>query len=128
MKKYILGLACGIMLSAATAVYASDAIKAVRQVFINDHLLNSDVQVTENGMTMISARALAEALDEKIVNAEEQVIIINQGACLEDAKFLEKLILEKHKVKEIMISNIGPTVGSHTGPGVLALFFLGERR
>lgn len=75
-----------------------------------------------------SIRALAEALDEKIVNAEEQVIIINQGACLEDAKFLEKLILEKHKVKEIMISNIGPTVGSHTGPGVLALFFLGERR
>jgi DegV family protein with EDD domain len=75
-----------------------------------------------------SIRALAEEFDKKIVNAEEQVVIINQGGCLEDAKYLERLILEKHKVKEIIIGNIGPTVGSHTGPGVLSIYFLGEKR
>jgi DegV family protein with EDD domain len=75
-----------------------------------------------------SIRTLAEELDKRIVNAEEQVIIINQGDCLEDAKYLEKLVLEKHKVKEIIMGNIGPTIGSHTGPGVLTIFFLGEKR
>jgi DegV family protein with EDD domain len=75
-----------------------------------------------------SIRALSEELDKRIVNAEEQVIIINQGACPEDAKYLERLILEKHKVKEIIMGEIGPTIGSHTGPGILTIFFLGEKR
>lgn len=75
-----------------------------------------------------SIRALAEELNKRIANSEEQTIFINHGDCLEDAKYLEKLILEKHKVKEIIIAEIGPTVGAHTGPGVLALFFMGEKR
>lgn len=75
-----------------------------------------------------SIRTLAEELDKRIVNAEEQVIIINQGACLEDAKYLEKLVLEKHKVKKVILGEIGSAIGSHTGPGILALFFIGEKR
>lgn len=75
-----------------------------------------------------SIRALAEELDKRIVNPEEQVIFISHGDCLEDAKFLEKLILEKHKVKGIIINPIGAAVGTHAGPGTVALFFLGEKR
>jgi DegV family protein with EDD domain len=75
-----------------------------------------------------SIRTLAEELDKRIVNAEDQLIIINQGACPEDAKYLEKLVLEKHKVKKVIQGEIGPTIGSHTGPGILAIFFLGEKR
>lgn len=75
-----------------------------------------------------SIKALAEELDKRIVNPEEQVIFISHGDCLEDAKLLEKLILEKHKVKEVILNPIGPTVGSHAGPGTVALFFLGEKR
>ncbi len=96
-------------------------------------ILNVDNEGKLNPVTKVkgrkkSIRALAEELDKRIVNPENQVVIISQGACLEDAKYLEKLILEKHKVKEVIISGIGPTIGSHTGPGVLALFFLGEKR
>lgn len=75
-----------------------------------------------------SIRTLAEELEKRIVNPEEQVIFISHGDCLEDAKLLEKIILEKFKVKDILINNIGPTVGSHAGPGTVALFFLGEKR
>ncbi|MFK7695004.1 stalk domain-containing protein [Paenibacillus sp. HJGM_3] len=66
MKKFILGLAFGIALSATTAVYATDAIQAVRQVFINGNRLNTNVQITEDGTTMISARTLAETLGAKV--------------------------------------------------------------
>lgn len=75
-----------------------------------------------------SIKALAEELNKRIVNPEEQVIFISHGDCYEDAKLLEKLILEKHKVKDIIINPIGPAVGSHSGPGTVALFFLGEQR
>lgn len=75
-----------------------------------------------------SIRALAEELDKRIVNPEEQVIFISHGDCIEDARLLENTILERHKVKGIIINNIGPAVGSHSGPGTVALFFLGEKR
>jgi DegV family protein with EDD domain len=75
-----------------------------------------------------SIKALAEELDKRIVNEEEQVVFISHADCLEDAKLLEKLILEKRKVKEIIINTIGPVIGAHTGPGAVTVFFLGEKR
>jgi DegV family protein with EDD domain len=75
-----------------------------------------------------SIKTLAEELDKRIVNPEEQTIFIAHGDCIEDAKFLERLILEKHKVKNIIINHIGPTIGAHTGPGVVTVFFIGEKR
>ena len=96
-------------------------------------ILNVNDEGKLNSVTKVkgrkkSVRALSEELDKRIVNAEDQVVIINQGDCLEDAKYLQRLVLEKHKVKEIIMGNIGPTIGSHTGPGVLSIFFLGEKR
>lgn len=53
---------------------------------------------------------------------------INQGACMEDAKLLEKMIFEKTGRKAEHIMDIGPVIGSHTGPGILALFFASTSR
>lgn len=75
-----------------------------------------------------SIKYLLEMLKERIVNPEEQVIFISHGDCLEDAEKLRKLIINDVKVKDFVINNVGPTVGSHSGPGTLALFFLGNNR
>lgn len=75
-----------------------------------------------------SIKALAEKLEEKIVNPQEQVIAISHGDCIEDAEYLKDMILKKCKVKDIIINNVGPVIGSHSGPGTLALFFIGDRR
>lgn len=75
-----------------------------------------------------SLRMLADKFKEMIVNPEEQTIIISHGDCVDDAKHLEKIILEECKVKDVIISHIGPVVGSHSGPGTVALFFMGEKR
>ncbi|SFM58508.1 Copper amine oxidase N-terminal domain-containing protein [Paenibacillus sp. 1_12] len=66
MKKFILGLTCGIALTATTAVYASDTIQAVRKVILNGQLLNTKVEVSDDGTTMTSMRTLAEALGAKV--------------------------------------------------------------
>lgn len=75
-----------------------------------------------------SIKALQEKLKERIVNPEEQVIFISHGDCLGDAEHLRELILKELNVKDVIINNIGPAVGSHSGPGTVALFFIGNDR
>lgn len=75
-----------------------------------------------------SIKTLFEMFEENVVNPEEQVIAISHGDCLEDAKYLESLILKSYKVKEVIINPVGPVIGAHSGPGTLALFFMGSKR
>lgn len=75
-----------------------------------------------------SIRALFEKLQETIVNPEGQTIFISHGDALEEAQYLADLIKSKYNVKDIIINYVGPVIGSHSGPGTLALFFLGSGR
>lgn len=75
-----------------------------------------------------SIKELQEKLKDRIVNSEDQTIFISHGDCLIEAEQLRDLILKETKVKEVIINNIGPAVGSHSGPGTLALFFIGNNR
>ena len=73
-------------------------------------------------------KVLFNYLAELSENLEEQTIFIGHGDCIEDARYLESLIKEAYKVKEVIIHPIGPIIGSHTGPGAITLFFLGKHR
>lgn len=53
---------------------------------------------------------------------------ISHGNCLEDAKALEEAIFRQYGVKAAMITEIGAVIGSHAGPGTLALFFVAKER
>lgn len=55
---------------------------------------------------------------------------ICQSACLDDANEVAKLVEERFKKLNgnVMINYIGTTIGSHTGPGTVALFFWGKKR
>lgn len=61
------------------------------------------------------------------VDLSSQTIIIGHGDDMEQATELMMLIKSKNVVKDIMISKIGPIIGSHTGPGMLALVFMGNK-
>lgn len=75
-----------------------------------------------------SLKTLFEMLKENIESPEEQVIAISHGDCIEDAEYLKEMILKEYKVKDVIINHVGPVIGSHTGPGVVALFFMGDKR
>ncbi len=75
-----------------------------------------------------SLRALFDHMLESCINPEEQIIFIGHGDSLNDAEFLEKIIRNKFKVKDVVISNIGPIIGTHSGPGTIALFFFGTEK
>ncbi len=58
---------------------------------------------------------------------EGQTIIIGHGDSLSDAQWLESKLQKELHVENIIMSYIGPVIGSHTGPGIIALTFLGKR-
>jgi DegV family protein with EDD domain len=75
-----------------------------------------------------SMNKLVETIVERIENSEEQIIAICHGDCVEDALKIKESILEKIKVKDVVINYTGPAVGTHGGPGNLAVFFMGKER
>ena len=75
-----------------------------------------------------SLDALAKKLSETGLPGENDTVFISHGDCLEDAQLLEKILREKYGVKNVFIYYVGAVIGSHSGPGTLALFFLGNQR
>ena len=73
-------------------------------------------------------KSMADELKKHIQSPEKQVIFISHGDCLEDATKLADIIRERVTVKDIIISHVCTTIGSHSGPGTLALFFLSDTR
>lgn len=59
---------------------------------------------------------------------KNDIIFISHGDAYEDACFVKEEITKRFGIKDFMIHNIGPTIGAHSGPGTIALFFEGEQR
>ncbi len=75
-----------------------------------------------------SIEALASKLEALGGGFDNSTVFISHGDCIEDARYLEKLVKEKCGVRNVVISYVGAVIGSHSGPGTLALFFLGKNR
>lgn len=71
---------------------------------------------------------LADKCSQTIERPEEQSIIIAHADCLDDALMLKAILEENVRPKEVRIHPVGPVIGSHAGPGTVALaYFLGSR-
>ena len=71
---------------------------------------------------------LAQLYRDRIIRADQQIVAISHGDCLEDAEALAEMITAIAKPKELLFCPHEPVTGSHVGPGMLALFFFGEGR
>ncbi|MBQ4265858.1 MAG: DegV family protein [Clostridia bacterium] len=74
-------------------------------------------------------KALASKFGE-LNSAVDQVMFISHADCYGDAMFLKKQLVEGYgcSADKIILSNIGPVIGSHSGPGTVAFFFRGKDR
>ncbi len=115
----------GGRVSAATALVGTVLkIKPVLHVDNEGHLINvSKVRGRKAAIEM-----LAKKMEETALPGENDYVMICHGDCLEDAQYLEKLLKEQLGVKEVFIGYTGAVIGSHSGPGTLALFYLGDHR
>ena len=72
--------------------------------------------------------ALFDKMKETAIEPEKQVVFISHGDSEEDAKYLADRIKTELGSPEVVISYVGPVIGAHSGPGTIALFYLGCER
>ena len=115
----------GGRVSAATALVGTMLqIKPVLHVDAEGHL----VSVSKARGRKASIEGLAKKVGELGGNFDNRTVYISHADCLEDARYLESVLKEKYGVEEVFLSYVGSVIGSHAGPGTLALFFLGDHR
>ena len=77
-----------------------------------------------------SLNALVDDMEKQIgrYREENDIIFISHGDCYEDALYVQEQVKKRFGIESFLINPVGPTIGAHSGPGTLALFFMGEKR
>ncbi|MEA5068178.1 MAG: DegV family protein [Christensenellaceae bacterium] len=115
----------GGRISTATEIVGSIlSIKPVMHVDDEGHL----VKVEAVRGRKASIRRMTEKMEETAIEREGAVVFISHGDCLEEAEQLADMVRETMNPKAVYVSYVGPVIGAHSGPGTMALFFLGRKR
>ncbi|MBQ3488495.1 MAG: DegV family protein [Clostridia bacterium] len=115
----------GGRISGATALVGTMLnIKPVLHVDDEGHLIS----VSKARGRKAAIEALAKKVGELGEGFDNSVMFISHGDCREDAEHLAKILREQYGAREVEIGYVGAVIGSHSGPGTLALFFLGRHR
>ena len=101
-------------------------IKPILHVDNEGHLINlSTIRGRKKAL-----KALVDYMGEHMGSWKDKndIVFISHSDCEEDAKFVANEIRERFGIENFLINYIGPTIGSHTGCGTVALFFMGDVR
>lgn len=115
----------GGRISATTALFGSMlSIKPVMHVDDAGKLVNMEKARGRKASIM----SLIDHMAATVRDPVNDPVFITHGDCLDEAEFLAKEVRRRFGTKQIFISYVGPVIGSHTGAGVLTLFFVGSER
>lgn len=88
-------------------------------------------------VSLYNVRGRKKSLQALVTNMEKTIggfenenddIFISHGDCMDDVLYLEKLIEEKFGKKNFYVNYIGAVIGAHSGPGTMAVYYLGNKR
>ena len=115
----------GGRINAATAIVGNILnFKPVLHMDDAGHLINMfKVRGRKNSLS-----AIADKYGELALDPAGGTVFISHGDCLEDAQKLAGMLRERFGVQVARIVYVGPVIGAHSGPGTIALFFLGRHR
>ena len=99
-------------------------IKPVMHVDDEGHL----IKVSQARGRKASLKAIVDQYDALALTPDAGTVFICHGDCMDDAQRLAGMVRDKHGVEVKLITYTGTVIGAHSGPGTLALFFLGKHR
>ena len=99
-------------------------IKPVMHMDDEGHLVN----VTKVRGRKTAVAALADKYGELADDLAGGTVFISHGDCMQDAKMLAEMLQTRFGATVEVIADVGPVIGAHSGPGTLALFFVGKHR
>ena len=115
----------GGRVSAATAFFGT--MLSIKPVMHVDDL-GRLIPVSKSRGRKASLLALVDRMEQTAADPAHQTVFISHGDCEADARFVADEITRRFGTKDIRINYVGPVIGNHSGPGTLALFFLGTPR
>ena len=115
----------GGRISATTAVMGSMLkIKPVLHVDNEGHL----VSIGKARGRRASLKALVDRMEQTAIDPKDQIVFISHGDCIQDAELVAQMVKDRFGVQQVYINYVGPVIGAHSGPGTLALFYVGVER
>lgn len=115
----------GGRISSATALVGSMLhIKPVLHVDNEGHLINTGKVRGRQA----ALKALVDRMEHTAIDSGSLTVFISHGDCLEDAQTVADMVKKRFGVQEVYINYVGPVIGAHSGPGTLALFYMGTDR
>jgi DegV family protein with EDD domain len=75
-----------------------------------------------------SLDALVDRMEQSVVSPETQTVFLSHGDTPEDAEYVASEVKRRLGVKKVIVNYVGPVIGTHSGPGTMALFFFGSHR
>lgn len=115
----------GGRINAATAMFGTMlSIKPVMHVDDGGHL----VPVSKSRGRRSSLLALVDEMEKTACSPADQTVFISHGDCADEAQFVADEVRRRFGTKAVHINYVGPVIGNHSGPGTMALFFLGSPR
>lgn len=115
----------GGRISSTTAFVGSMLqIKPVLHVDNDGHLVN----IGKARGRHASLKALVDKMEQTAIDPRDQTVFISHGDCLEDAELVAQMVKDRFGVQNVYVNYVGPVIGAHSGPGTLALFYVGVER
>ena len=99
-------------------------IKPILHVDDEGHLIN----MTKVRGRKASIAMLAKKYGELLESTEVNEAFISHGDCIADAEELKSILESKYGANVTLITPVGTVIGAHSGPGTLALFYIGTKR
>ena len=72
--------------------------------------------------------SIVDRMEKQMQGYDNDIVMFKHGDGIEDAEFVKKQVEERFGIHNVMINGIGSVIGSHTGAGVVAVFFMGDKR
>lgn len=115
----------GGRISSAAALFGTMlSIKPVLHVDTEGRL----IPVSKTRGRKASLMAVVDEMEKTAIDPKNQTVFISHGDCEADAQFVADEVRRRFGTKDVFINYVGPVIGSHSGPGTIALFFLGASR
>lgn len=115
----------GGRISAATALVGSVLqVKPVLHVDNEGHLVN----IGKVRGRQAALKALVDRMEATAIDSGSLTVFISHGDCLKDAQTVAGMVKKRFGVQNICINYVGPVIGAHSGPGTVALFYIGTNR
>ncbi len=109
----------------ATAAFLGTmlSIKPVLNVDDEGHLIPKEkVQGRKKAL-----RTLVDKMEQNCSDPTQTPVFISHGDCAEDCALVVQMIKKRFGVDVMITNTVGPVIGSHSGPGTVALFFFGDK-